>query len=145
MRILLQRVLEADVSVDNRIVGAIGRGFVLLVGVTHGDSREKAVWLAKKVAGLRVFEDDNGKMNLSLSDVGGSVLVVSQFTLYGDTRKGRRPSFVDAAPPEIAEPLVDILTDTLQQSGIKVETGSFGSRMAVRILNDGPVTIMLEK
>jgi D-tyrosyl-tRNA(Tyr) deacylase len=145
MRVLLQRVSEASVSVDGEVVGAIGQGFVALVGVGHADGEEQARWLASKVAGLRVFEDAEGKFNLSLADVGGSVLVVSQFTLYADARKGRRPSFVDAAPPEIAQPLVDRFADLLRGEGVPVEEGVFGAMMLVEIHNDGPVTIWLER
>lgn len=135
----------AAVSADGEIVGEIGRGLAILVGVTHNDSEFEAEWLARKIAGIRLFEDEDGKMNLSLADVGGSVLVVSQFTLYGDARKGRRPSFVEAAAPEQAEMLVEHFTGQLRQSGLKVETGVFGARMKVEIHNDGPVTLMLEK
>jgi D-tyrosyl-tRNA(Tyr) deacylase len=145
MRVLLQRVSKASVSVDGEIVGAIGQGFVALVGVGHDDGEEQARWLANKVAGLRVFEDAEGKFNLSLSDVGGSVLVVSQFTLYADARKGRRPSFVDAAPPEIAQPLVDRFAEYLRGEGVPVAEGVFGAMMMVEIHNDGPVTIWLER
>jgi D-tyrosyl-tRNA(Tyr) deacylase len=145
MRVLLQRVSKASVSVDGEVVGAIGRGFVALVGVGQDDGEEQARWLANKVAGLRVFEDAEGKFNLSLADVGGSVLVVSQFTLYADARKGRRPSFVDAAPPEIAQPLVDRFSDLLRSEGVPVEEGVFGAMMLVEIHNDGPVTIWLER
>lgn len=145
MRVLLQRVSKASVTVDDEVVGAIGRGFVLLVGVTHGDGQEEAAWLANKVAGLRVFEDDEGKMNLALDDVGGDVLVVSQFTLYGDASKGRRPSWSAAAPPEEAEPLVDYFAEQLRREGLRVATGRFGAYMDVEIHNDGPVTLMIEK
>lgn len=145
MRVLLQRVSKASVSVDGEVVGAIGQGFVALVGVGHGDGEEEARWLARKVAGLRVFEDAEGKFNLSLGDVGGSVLVVSQFTLYADARKGRRPSFVDAAPPEIAQPLVERFAELLRGEGVPVAEGVFGAMMLVEIHNDGPVTIWLER
>lgn len=145
MRVLLQRVSKASVSVDGEVVGAIGQGFVALVGVGHGDGEEEARWLARKVAGLRVFEDAEGKFNLSLGDVGGSVLVVSQFTLYADARKGRRPSFVDAAPPEIAQPLVERFAELLRGEGVPVAGGVFGAMMLVEIHNDGPVTIWLER
>lgn len=145
MRVLLQRVSKASVTVDDEVIGAIGRGFVLLVGVTHGDGQEEAAWLANKVAGLRVFEDDEGKMNLALNDVGGDVLVVSQFTLYGDASKGRRPSWSAAAPPEEAEPLVDYFAEQLRREGLRVATGRFGAYMDVEIHNDGPVTLMIEK
>jgi D-tyrosyl-tRNA(Tyr) deacylase len=145
MRVLLQRVSRASVTVEEAVVGRIDQGFVALVGVTHTDTEAEAVWLANKVAGLRVFEDEAGKMNLSLADVGGSLLVVSQFTLYGDARKGRRPSFINAARPETAEPLVTFFADKLREQGFVVETGVFGAMMRVEIHNDGPVTLMLEK
>lgn len=145
MRALLQRVSQASVTVDGQVVGAIERGFVIFLGVTHTDTREEANWLADKVARLRLFEDRAGKMNLSLGDVDGAVLVVSQFTLYGDARKGRRPSFTQAARPDTAEPLVERFVYRLRSRGLKVETGIFGARMSVEIHNDGPVTLMLDK
>ena len=145
MRALLQRVSRATVSVDGSVVGQIERGFVVLLGVTHADGQAEAVWLANKIAGLRVFDDVDGKMNASLADVNGAVLVVSQFTLYGDVRKGRRPSFTNAARPEQAEPLVETLIDLLRSQGIPVATGVFGAHMDVNIHNDGPVTLMLER
>jgi D-aminoacyl-tRNA deacylase len=145
MRVLLQRVKNAQVTVDGRVTGAIQQGFVALVGVTHGDGREEAEWLAAKVAGLRVFDDDEGKMNRSLAEVGGAVLVVSQFTLYGDARKGRRPSFTSAALPDQAEPLVAYFAEQLQKHHIPVATGEFGASMLVEIHNHGPVTLLLEK
>jgi D-tyrosyl-tRNA(Tyr) deacylase len=145
MRVLLQRVSKASVTVEGAVVGRIEQGFVALVGVTHTDTEAEAAWLANKVAGLRVFEDDEAKMNRSVADVGGSLLVVSQFTLYGDARKGRRPSFINAARPETAEPLVTYFADKLKEQGFLVETGVFGAMMLVEIHNDGPVTIMLEK
>ncbi len=145
MKALIQRVSAGSVAVDGRTIGEIGRGFVVLLGITHTDTPAEADWLANKVAGLRVFEDEAGKMNLSLLDVGGSVLVVSQFTLYGDARKGKRPSFTHAAPPEIAEPLVDYFCEQLRAQGLPVSTGIFGAHMAVHIHNDGPVTLLLEK
>ena len=145
MRAVLQRVKRGAVRVDGDVVGAIDHGFVILVGVGHGDGEEQAQWLARKIAGLRVFEDVDGKFNLSLLDVGGSCLVVSQFTLYADVRKGRRPSFTDAAPPEIAAPLIGRFADMLRQAGSgRVEMGVFGARMQVEIQNDGPVTILLD-
>jgi D-aminoacyl-tRNA deacylase len=144
MKALLQRVSRASVTVEGRVVGAIEKGFVVLLGVTHNDTHAGAAWLAAKIAGLRLFEDDAGKMNLALADVGGAVLVVSQFTLYGDARKGRRPSFTNAAPPEIAEPLVDYFAGQLRTHGLTVATGVFGAHMRVEIHNDGPVTMMLE-
>ena len=145
MRALLQRVSRASVTVDGRVVGRIDRGFVVLLGVTHGDGRAAADWLAAKIVGLRVFDDDAGKMNRSLADVGGALLVVSQFTLYGDARKGRRPSFSDAAVPEQAEPLVDYFVEQLRRAGFTVATGVFGAHMDVEIHNDGPVTLLVEK
>jgi len=131
--------------VDGDVVGAIGRGVVVLVGVTHDDAQAQADWLARKIAGLRIFEDREGKMNAGLLDVGGAALVVSQFTLYADARKGRRPSFTAAAPPETAEPLVDYFVQALRSHGVPVETGVFGAYMLVEIHNDGPVTILLER
>ena len=145
MRVLLQRVSKASVSVNGQVVGAIGQGFVVLVGVGRHDGEEQAAWLARKIAGLRVFEDQAGKFNLSIRDVGGAALVVSQFTLYADTRRGRRPAFVDAAPPEIAEPLVERFAGLLRAEGVPVEMGVFGARMLVEIHNDGPVTIWIER
>ena len=145
MRILLQRVVKALVTIDDQIVGSIGRGYMLLVGVGHGDGEEQAAWLAKKIAGLRIFEDAEGKFNLSIQDVDGSALVVSQFTLYADTRKGRRPAFVDAALPGLAEPLVERFAELLRAEGVPVEMGVFGAHMLVEIHNDGPVTIWLER
>lgn len=145
MRALIQRVSKASVTVEGRIAGSIGHGYVILVGVTHGDSRQEVEWLANKIAGLRLFEDDAGKMNLSINDVGGSVLIVSQFTLYANAKKGRRPSFTGAAHPDYAEPLVSLFADEIQAMGIPVETGVFGAMMSVEIINDGPVTLMLER
>ncbi|MCZ7539696.1 MAG: D-aminoacyl-tRNA deacylase [Anaerolineae bacterium] len=145
MRAVLQRVRSGAVRVDGEIVGAIEHGFVILVGVGHGDSDAQAQWLARKIAGLRVFEDADGKFNLSLLDVGGGCLVVSQFTLYADVRKGRRPSFTDAAPPQVAEPLIARFADMLRRAGVqRVAMGVFGARMQVEIHNDGPVTIWLD-
>jgi D-tyrosyl-tRNA(Tyr) deacylase len=145
MRAVIQRASKASVSVEGEVVGHIGRGVMVLVGVTHGDTQEQANWLAEKIAGLRIFEDAEGKMNLGLLDVGGAALVVSQFTLYADARKGRRPSFTDAAPPEIAEPLVDYFAQALRRQGVPVEAGVFRAHMLVEIHNDGPVTILLER
>lgn len=144
MRAVLQRVSHARVTVAGKVTGQIQRGFVILVGVTHGDGEAQAAWMARKIAGLRVFEDDAGKFNRALRDVGGSALVVSQFTLYADTRRGRRPSFTDAAPPEVAEPLIERFCALLREHGVPVETGVFGAMMQVEIHNDGPVTIILE-
>ena len=145
MRALLQRVSHASVSVDGRIVGQIGSGFVVFLGVTHSDGQAEMAWLANKVAGLRVFDDIEGKMNASLVDVGGTLLVVSQFTLYGDARKGRRPSFTAAARPQQAEPLFEAFVERLRSRGFTVATGVFGANMDVEIHNDGPVTLMLER
>ncbi|HHH40682.1 MAG TPA: D-tyrosyl-tRNA(Tyr) deacylase [Chloroflexi bacterium] len=144
MRAVVQRVSRASVTVDGQVVGAIGRGVVVLLGVTHNDGEAEAAWLARKIAGLRIFEDEAGKMNASLLDVGGEALVVSQFTLYGDARKGRRPSFTRAAPPEIAAPLVDRFAELLRQAGVPVQTGRFGAHMLDEIHHDGPVTILLD-
>jgi D-aminoacyl-tRNA deacylase len=145
VRVLLQRVAHAAVRVDGETVGAIGRGVVLLVGITHGDGEEEARWLAEKVAGLRIFPDADDKMNLALPEVGGEALVISQFTLYGDTQKGRRPSFVDAARPERAEPLYERFVALLRAQGVPCATGRFGAMMAVELVNDGPVTLWLER
>lgn len=146
MRLVIQRVTRGSVTVDDEIVGEIEKGYVILVGITHDDTTETAEWLANKVAGLRLFEDNEGKMNRSLLDVDGGVLAVSQFTLYGDARKGRRPSFTDAASPAIAEPLFNQFVELLHHSGIKhVATGVFGAMMHVEIQNDGPVTIILDR
>jgi D-aminoacyl-tRNA deacylase len=145
MRVVLQRVLAGSVSVAGETVGEIGEGLVILLGVGHQDSEAQGERLAQKVAHLRVFEDEAGKFNRSLLDVGGAVLVVSQFTLYADARKGRRPSFTGAAPPEHAEPLVEAFADQLRRLGVRqVATGQFGASMQVRILNNGPVTIWLD-
>jgi len=145
MRAVVQRVSRAAVSVGGQTVGAIGRGVVVLLGVTHADGPEQADWLAAKVAGLRIFEDAEGKLNLGLLDVEGAALVVSQFTLYADARQGRRPSFTDAAHPHVAEPLVRRFAETLHGHGVPVEMGVFGAHMQVEIHNDGPVTLILER
>lgn len=145
MRALIQRVSRAAVSVEGESVGSIGKGVVVLVGVTHGDTEEEAQWLARKIAGLRIFEDPQGRMNVGLLDAEGEALVVPQFTLYADAQKGRRPSFTEAAPPEVAEPLVDYLADRLESAGVPVQSGVFGAHMLVEIHNDGPVTILLER
>lgn len=144
MRALVQRVSEASVTVDGRLVAAIGRGLLVLLGVTHDDGEAQAAWLARKVAGLRIFDDAQGKMNLSLADIRGEVLVVSQFTLYGDLRRGRRPSFTAAARPEHAEPLCDRFVQLLRSEGVSVQTGIFAALMQVRLVNDGPVTLWLD-
>ena len=146
MRVVLQRVSSAEVTVDSRSVGAIGKGFVLLVGFKASDGEIEATWIADKVIGLRVFPDDQGKMNRSLNDVEGELLIVSQFTLYGDVRKGRRPSFINAAPPEIAIPLYNKFVALLSERAPgRVETGEFGAVMDVKLVNQGPVTILLER
>lgn len=144
MRALVQRVSRAAVHVDGEVVGAVGPGLCVLVGVTHDDGEREAVRLAEKVWHLRIFEDDDGAMNRSVADTSGEVLVVSQFTLYGDTRKGRRPSWIDAARPEHAEPLVDRFADALRDLGATVDTGVFGADMQVELVNDGPVTLLVE-
>lgn len=145
MRVILQRVTRGSVTVEGQIVGAVAHGFVALVGITHLDRQEHAALLAKKTANLRVFEDGEGKMNLSVLEVGGGVLVISQFTLYADARRGRRPSFVDAAVPDHAAPLVGYFAECLRKEGVaRVETGVFGAMMLVEIHNDGPVTIILD-
>lgn len=145
MRIVLQRVSRASVTIAGRIAGAIERGFCLLVGFTHSDTHAEVDWMAEKVAGLRLFSDTQDKMNLGLEDVGGALLVISQFTLYGDTQKGRRPSFIDAARPEMAIPLYERFVAQLRARGFRVETGEFGAMMQVEIHNDGPVTLILER
>ncbi len=146
MRIVLQRVRSASVAVGGERISEIGVGLLLLVGVARGDEESEAGWLAEKVAGLRIFNDEEGKMNLSLREVGGEVLAVSQFTLLADTRKGKRPSFVGAAPPEEAEALFEYFCERLREEGlVSVKTGSFGAMMDVALVNDGPVTIVLER
>lgn len=150
MRVLVQRVTSASVTVADpdgaeRVTGRIGAGLLLLVGFTHGDGEPQLDWMVEKVLGLRIFGDDEGKMNRSVTDVGGGVLVVSQFTLYGDARKGKRPSFVDAARPETAIPLYESFVARLRARGVPVETGEFGAMMQVALVNDGPVTLWLEQ
>jgi D-tyrosyl-tRNA(Tyr) deacylase len=146
MRVVLQRVSRASVSISGRMAGEIGEGLVLLVGFTEGDDESTLQWMAEKILGLRVFSDDDGKMNLSLEDVKGDVLVVSQFTLYGDTRKGRRPSFIRAASPEVAIPLYEEFLDILEGAAPgKLESGEFGAMMDVELVNAGPVTLVLER
>lgn len=149
MRVVLQRVSRAAVRIEGRVAGEIGKGFLILVGFAPTDTPEQLLWMADKVLGLRVFGDAEGKMNLALADVAGALLVVSQFTLYGDASKGRRPSFIDAAPPEAAIPLYEKFVALLRErgaaSGIGVATGEFGAMMDVELVNDGPVTLMLEK
>ncbi|MET0398938.1 MAG: D-aminoacyl-tRNA deacylase [Longimicrobiaceae bacterium] len=145
MRVVLQRVAGARVTVEGRVTGEIGRGLLLLAGFTDGDTEETLRWMADKVVGLRVFTDAEGKMNLSVEEVDGAVLVVSQFTLYGDARRGRRPSFVDAARPEVAIPLYERFVALLRAAGRPVATGEFGAMMQVELTNDGPVTLVLER
>jgi len=146
VRVVLQRVGRASVTVDGAVVGEIGAGVLLLVGFRRGDGEDQLSWMADKVLGLRIFPDQDGKMNLGLSDLGGDVLVVSQFTLYGDTKKGRRPSFVHAAPPEIAIPLYERFVEVLRERAPgRVETGEFGALMQVELVNDGPVTLVLDR
>jgi D-aminoacyl-tRNA deacylase len=145
MRVLLQRVSRAQVRADGRTLGTIGRGLLVFVGFTSGDGDEELAWMTEKILGLRIFSDAEGKMNLALDDVAGSVLVVSQFTLYGDAQKGRRPSFVDAARPEQAVPLYEGFVQRLRDHGASVETGEFGAAMDVELVNDGPVTLWLER
>ena len=145
MRAIVQRVSRASVTVTGDIVGAIDQGLLVLLGVGEGDTEEETRWVAHKVANLRIFADADDKMNLSVQDIGGKVLVVSQFTLYGDTNRGFRPSFVHAAPPDVAEPLVDLFVAAVQSEGVPVETGVFGAMMEVALVNDGPVTIIIER
>jgi len=144
MRLVVQRSKEAKVTVEGEVTGSIVKGFVVLVGVTHEDKEEDAAFLAEKVANLRVFEDEAGKMNLSLLDVGGEILSVSQFTLYGDCRKGRRPNFMDAAKPDHALSIYEAFNRFLNEKGIRVETGVFGAMMDVQLTNDGPVTLIID-
>ena len=144
MRACIQRVREARVTVDGEIVGAIERGLVVLLGVGHEDGEKQCAWLAEKVSGLRIFEDDAGKMNRSVVEIGGAVLVVSQFTLFGDCRRGRRPSFTSAAPPELAERLYETFVERLRAVGIPVATGRFREHMQVALTNDGPVTLWID-
>ncbi|ALM28500.1 MULTISPECIES: D-aminoacyl-tRNA deacylase [Bacillus] len=144
MRLVVQRVTSASVKVEEEITGAINEGYMVLVGVTHEDTEEDVHYLAEKLAHLRIFEDENGKMNHSLLDVKGSVLSVSQFTLYGDTRKGRRPNFMKAAKPDVANSLYECFNETLREKGIHVETGRFGAMMDVSLTNSGPVTMLMD-
>ncbi|HEX2249570.1 MAG TPA: D-aminoacyl-tRNA deacylase [Gemmatimonadales bacterium] len=145
MRVVLQRVSKASVTIDGRVVGSIGQGFCVLVAYTHSDTHAQVDWMAEKIAGLRLFSDAAGKMNRGLSDVGGAVLVISQFTLYGDISRGRRPSFVEAARPELAIPLYDRFLGALRERNLQVAAGEFGADMQVEIHNDGPVTLILDR
>jgi D-aminoacyl-tRNA deacylase len=144
MRAVVQRVRRSRVLVGEEVIGEIGLGLLVLLGISHHDTPEQARWLAEKIIGLRIFEDADGKMNLGLLDVGGAVLVVSQFTLYGDCRKGRRPSFIDAAPPQVAIPLYEVFVQALKAEGVPTATGRFGAMMQVELVNDGPVTLIVE-
>lgn len=144
MRFVIQRVLESKVEVDGKTIGEIGQGFLVLIGVTHGDTKETADKMVKKLIGMRIFEDENGKTNLSLERVGGSLLLVSQFTLYADCRRGNRPGFTDAADPEIANDLYEYIISECQKQVEHVETGEFGADMKVSLVNDGPFTIILD-
>ena len=144
MRAVIQRVTEASVTIDNEVVGKIGQGFLVLIGVEEGDGENDFKYMSTKVPNLRIFEDENGKMNRSLLDVGGQILAVSQFTLLGDARHGRRPSFSHAAKPEVAEPLCDKVKELLEAQGVPTLTGRFRTHMKVDLLNDGPVTILLD-
>jgi D-tyrosyl-tRNA(Tyr) deacylase len=144
MRAVIQRVRRASVTIGGEVVGRIEQGLLVLLGVHRTDTRSRIPWLAEKLAGLRIFEDDEGKMNRSLQDVKASMLVVSQFTLYGDCQKGRRPSFIDAARPEVAEPVYEEFVQALRALGVPVETGRFGADMQVELVNDGPVTLVID-
>ena len=144
MRAVVQRVASSRVTVDERVTGEVKKGLLVLLGVTHDDTSKDVDYMVDKVTNLRIFEDENGKMNLSLKDIGGEVMAVSQFTLYGDARKGRRPSFSDAARPDVANPLYEEFVEKLRAQGITVGTGEFGAHMMVELTNDGPVTILLE-
>jgi D-tyrosyl-tRNA(Tyr) deacylase len=145
MRLVIQRVSHASVEVEGKVVGAIKTGLLVLVGITHTDTVDKAVWLANKLINLRIFEDDQGKLNQSLIDRKGAALLISQFTLYGDCSEGRRPSFTQAAPPTLAKPLYDQFVEEVRKGGISIATGVFGAEMKVSLLNDGPVTLILER
>jgi len=145
MRVVIQRVSRGSVAVAGDTIAEIGHGLVVLTGIGPGDGEKQAAYLAEKIANLRIFADEQGKTNLSVLDVGGAAIVVSQFTLYADTRKGRRPSFTNAAPPELAEPLIERFSEMLRQQGVPTQTGQFGAEMLVEISNDGPVTIIIER
>ena len=145
MRLLVQRVLNSNVKVDGKVVGEINKGYMVLLGVTHDDDKEKADYLVNKLLNLRVFEDENGKMNLNIKQVGGELLIISQFTLYGNTKDGNRPSFTDAAKPDKANELYEYFIEKWKKENIKTEAGIFGADMKVSLVNDGPVTVMLER
>lgn len=145
MKTVIQRVSEASVTIDGQVTGKIGKGFMLLIGIGAEDTKEQADWIAQKIANMRIFEDEEERMNLSLKDVGGEILAISQFTLYADCRKGNRPNFLGAGKPEMSEPLYEYLCEALRGHGIHVETGVFGADMKVALVNDGPVTIVLER
>jgi D-tyrosyl-tRNA(Tyr) deacylase len=144
MRAVVQRVSRASVRIEGQIVGAIERGLLILLAITHDDTPERATWLAEKIAGLRIFGDDEGKMNRDVTEAGGGALIVSQFTLYGDCRKGRRPSFIDAAAPSAAIPLYEAFLQAVKAQGVPVATGQFGAAMQVELVNDGPVTLIID-
>lgn len=144
MRVVLQRSGQASVKVNGEMTGSIEKGYVLLVGITHEDTEDDAAYVAKKIAGLRLWEDEEGKMNRAIDEIDGAILSVSQFTLYGDVKNGRRPSFIEAARPEAAKPLWDYFNECLRECGLHVETGIFGAMMDVELVNDGPVTIIVE-
>ena len=145
MRLIVQRVIQAAVMIEGRVQGAIDKGLLVFLGITHTDTNSKAAWLAGKLIHLRMFQDDFGKVNRSVTDIGGSVLIISQFTLYGDCAEGRRPSFTEAAPPTFAEPLYEQFIDEVRKGGIPVQTGLFGAEMKVSLVNDGPFTLILER
>lgn len=144
MRVVIQRVTKAQVSVEGNVIGKIKEGLLILLGITHGDNQKDAKWLVNKISGLRIFSDENGKMNRSIEDIEGEILLISQFTLYGDARKGRRPSFIEAAKPDIAVPLYNKFIDLVREKNIKISTGEFGADMKVELLNDGPVTMIID-
>jgi D-tyrosyl-tRNA(Tyr) deacylase len=144
MRVVLQRVTRASVSVENKIIGKINKGLLILLGITHTDNEQDVKWIVNKISGLRIFSDENGKMNKSIEDVNGEILLVSQFTLYGDSKKGRRPSFIYAAKPDIAIPLYEKVIEAIKIKNINITTGIFGADMKVELLNDGPVTLIID-
>jgi len=144
MRVVVQRVTKAQVSVEGNVIGKIKEGLLILLGITHEDNEKDAKWLVNKISGLRIFSDENGKMNKSIEDIEGEILLISQFTLYGDARKGRRPSFIEAAKPDIAVPLYNKFIDLVKEKNIKISVGEFGADMKVELLNDGPVTMIID-